>query len=348
MKARTQLLPVNQVEHSYRGGDRITALRGGSGAGGPRRPEEWIASMTTMTSDPARGLSRLPEGTLLRDAVMADPQSWLGPAHVDSYGASTELLVKLLDAGQRLPVHLHPDRAFSRKHLGIPHGKTEAWIVLDVDEGARVRLGFAESMRLSQVRAMVDAGDSDGLVGSLRAHAVRPGDAVLVPAGLPHSIDAGVFVLELQEPTDLSIMLEAEGLTLDLRRDGHLGLGFDIALGALHLGALNESDLDGLLLPRERLDTAGIVGLLPVAAEPYFRAHRLRAVGTSPVVAAGFAVALVTTGSGRLVTESGERLDLSRGEVAVVPFLAGEWQLEGMAEAIVCRPPLPQHKGTAP
>jgi mannose-6-phosphate isomerase len=339
---------VNQLDHFYRGGDRIAALRGGSGADGPYRPEEWIASMTTMTSDPERGLSRLADGTLLRDAVVADPRSWLGAPHVDAYGASTELLVKLLDAAQRLPVHLHPDRAFSHRHLGIPHGKTEAWIVLDVAQEAQVRLGFAESMRLAQVRSMVHAGDSAGLVASLRACELRPGDAMLVPAGLPHSIDAGIFLLELQEPTDLSILLEAEGVPVDVRRDGHLGLGFDVALGALRLDALDETELDGLLVRREQRDAAGITGLLPAAAEPYFRGHHLRAVDVSPVVAAGFAVVLVTAGAGRLVTESGEALELSRGDVAVVPFAAGEWHVEGAVEAIVCRPPLPEYSAAMP
>lgn len=337
MRAVPQLLPPNQVEHFYRGGNRIAAFRHGPPTGRARQPEEWIASMTTMTSHVDRGLSRLADGTLLRDAVVADPVSWLGPAHVDAYGKSTELLVKLLDAGQRLPVHLHPDRAFARRHLGLPHGKTEAWIVLDIDEGAQVRLGFAEPMRLSQVRAMSDAGDSAGLVASLRALAVRPGDTVLVPAGVPHSIDAGVFVLELQEPTDLSILLEAEDLDLDLHRDGHLGLGFDVALTALRLDPLRDADLDALVASPE--DAPGITGLLPTAAEPYFRAHRLRAVVASPTVPAGFAVVLGIAGAGRLVTQHGDALDVCGGDAAVVPYAAGDWWVAGAIEVVVCRPP---------
>ena len=146
MTTLAQLLPLNQVEHFYRGGERIAAFRGAEGYAGMHSPEEWIASMTTMTSRGEDGLSRLADGVLLRDAVTANPLAWLGPEHVDQFGISTELLVKLLDAGQRLPVHLHPDRAFSRAHLGLAHGKTEAWIILDVADGAQVRLGFAESM----------------------------------------------------------------------------------------------------------------------------------------------------------------------------------------------------------
>src|SRR5919202_4708695 len=154
VSARPQLLPLNQVDHFYLGGQRISAFRrtGATGvAGGERRPEEWIASMTTMSSDPERGRSRLADGTLLSDAVTNDPENWLGAAHVTAFGPSTELLVKLLDAGQRLPVPLPPDRAFARRHLGLPHGKTEAWIVLEAGAGAGVQLGFEDTMRRADV-----------------------------------------------------------------------------------------------------------------------------------------------------------------------------------------------------
>lgn len=346
--SRPQLLPSNRFEHFYLAGDHLAALRGGPGM--PYGPEEWLASTTTRAGQAEQGLSRLADGTLLRDAIEADASGWLGVDHVAAFGASSELLVKLLDAGQRLPVHLHPHRAFSRRHLGLPHGKTEAWIVLDATEGAEVRLGFANTMALSDVRAMVDKQDSTGLLKSLVALTVRPGDAVLVPAGLPHCINAGIFVLELQEPSDLSILLEWDGFAVSGPGDAHLGLGLDTALQALELSALEPSDVEHLVLPHERVTSAGVVSLLPAAADAYFRAHRVPSPGPStpaPVVDAGFAVVLVPRGAGRLVARSGDVLDVTRGDVAVVPWAAGPWGLYGDVEALVCRPPLPAVSGPA-
>lgn len=335
---RPQLLPPNQIEHFYRGGDRITALRGGSG--GLYRPEEWIASVTTMAGQTALGLSRLSDGTLLRDAIAAEPEGWLGPAHVAAYGTSTELLVKLLDAGERLPVHVHPDRAFARQHLSLAHGKTEAWIVLEADEGARVRLGFAESMRPADVRAMAEAQDTEAMVGALVSRPVRPGDAVLVPAGLPHCIDAGLLVLELQEPTDLSILLEWAGFAVDGPQQGHLGLGFDLAYQALRYDALDDAELDRLVVAGDQMEAADLASLMPAAADPFFRAHRLRSSQASAVVEPGFSVVLVTGGTGHLVSGA-ERLEVWRGNAIVVPWGAGDWHLTGEIDAVVCRPPLP-------
>jgi mannose-6-phosphate isomerase len=331
VKAAPQLLPPNQLEHFYRGGRRIAALRGGSASPGMSRPEEWLASMTTMSSSDTRGLSRLGDGSLLRDAVRADPEGWLGPAHVARFGASTELLVKLLDADQRLPVHLHPDRAFARAHLSAGHGKTEAWYVLSADPGATVRLGFTEPVTADRLRRLVADRDTDALVGALHRLTVAPGDAVLVPAGTPHSIDPGVFVIEQQEPTDFSILLEARDLPLDLDRDGHLGLGYDVALQAVDRAALTDEALAGLV---RRGQKAG--DLMPPGAAEFFRLH-----SAEPSYEPGFAVVVVIDGGGRFEADGAAPFDVQRGDAVVVPFAAGRWRIDGTAWALVSRPPRP-------
>ena len=196
-------LPSNQFDHFYRGGNRIGKLR--NGPGGPMRPEEWIGSTTTRFGESVNGLSKLSNGKLLRDEVNADPVSWLGEKHFAKFGSSVEILVKLLDPDQRLPVHYHPNRKFAADKLHLNHGKTEAWIILDAPAGAKVGVGFKEKIAKEKVASLVKVHDSQGLLDSLNFLEVKAGDAVFVPAGVPHAIEAGIFVLELQEPTELSI-----------------------------------------------------------------------------------------------------------------------------------------------
>ena len=337
------LLPVNQFDHFYRGGDRIGALR--HGPGGPQRPEEWIGSTTARFGQAPQGFSVLPDGRLLIEAVESDPDAWLGPDHVARFGVDTEVLIKLLDLDQRLPVHLHPNRSFSRTHLGLAHGKTEAWYVLDAPAGAEVGVGFKEAMTLAQVSDWVAQRDSDALLSALRTRVVRPGDAMLVPAGLPHTVAAGVFVLELQEPTDLSILLEWQGFAVDGMKDGHLDLGFDTALQAVDLSAVSDSDLDRLVQPREAIERAGLVSTMPAAADGYFRAHRFDSSDGPVSVDAGFAIVLVLSGSGVLSSPGGS-LGVTRGDVVLVPFASGAYSLhhDGSGPGlvgVVCRPPAP-------
>jgi mannose-6-phosphate isomerase len=342
MSAHVTLLPCNQFDHLYRGGNRIGALR--SGPGGPQRPEEWIGSTTARFGQAPQGFSALPDGRLLIEAIDAEPEAWLGAAHLARYGTSTEVLVKLLDLDQRLPVHLHPNRAFSKTHLGLAHGKTEAWYVLDAPEGAEVGVGFKDAMSFDQVSDWVRERDSAALLGALQTRVVRPGDAMLVPAGLPHTVADGVFVLELQEPTDLSILLEWAEFAVDGSKDGHLDLGFETALQAVDLSAVSSSDLDRLVLTRDQLDVAGLHSIMPAAADPYFRAQRIDTSAGAVGVDAGFAIVLATEGRGIIHTSQGDH-EVARGDVLLIPFAAGDWSAssEGSRSlvAVACRPPAP-------
>jgi mannose-6-phosphate isomerase len=153
------------------------------------RPEEWIGSTTTRFGEAVNGLSKLSDGRLLKDAISADPVSWLGEKHLEKFGNSIEILVKLLDPDQRLPVHYHPNQSFAKEKLHMNHGKTEAWIILDAPVGAKVGIGFKKQMSKAEVAALVKAHDSQGLLDSLVFKEVKAGDAVFVPAGVAHEAD---------------------------------------------------------------------------------------------------------------------------------------------------------------
>lgn len=243
-----ELGPNRPPERFYRGGRAIAAFRGEPPAA-EREPEDWIGSVTTVRGEAELGLTRLPDGRLLRDAVAEDPVSWLGAEHAARWGADVRLLVKLLDAGQRLPVHAHPDDGFAGRHLGCRHGKAEAWYIL---EGGTVHVGLTQEVSVDELADLVRSQDVDALLGLLHAVRVEPGDVVWVPPGELHAIGEGVFLLELQQPEDLSILLEWEGFAIDGAAEGHLGLGFDRALAAVNRGARRVEELAELVRPAPR------------------------------------------------------------------------------------------------
>jgi mannose-6-phosphate isomerase len=316
---RPQPLPPNVLRHFYAGGARIAALRG-LVLDSDHMPEEWIGAVSTMFGSD-RGLSRFEDGTLVRDAVRADPEAYLGAEHVARYGADTALLVKLLDAGQRLPIHFHPGRAFARAALGSRYGKTEAWLIVEAEPGAAVWVGFKRTVELDEVREWMRAQDAAAMLAAMHELPVSRGDAVFVPAGTPHAIGEGLLIAELQEPTDLSVLLEWDGFELS-PDDGHLGLGWDRALQALDLRAV---------------DAPSAAPDLPPEADPYFRADRLSGGAT---LDAGFAILIGLAGSGTLATEGGE-LAVGRGSAVLIPHAAGDGELRGDVIALLCRPPAP-------
>jgi mannose-6-phosphate isomerase len=328
MTASATKLPPNPIRHFYRGGPAIAELRG-IDVGGDHSPEEWIGSASTLFGESERGLSRLPDGGLVRDALAADPEGWLGADHVARFGASPALLVKLLDAGERLPVHHHPDRPFAHEHLGLDFGKTEAWIVLAARDGAEVAVGWCEDVAQGTLRAWVRDQDHDALLGALNPLPVSAGDAVFVPAGVPHAIGEGILIAEVQEPTDLSILLEWEGFGIEDEQAATLGLGWDVALASVEREARDAAPLRGV-----GGDDASVRELLPAAAAPFFSAQRIAPGGGSVQLPAGFAVVVVVEGSGTLAG-----LDVTRGDALLVPHAAGPVSADGDLVAIACRPP---------
>lgn len=329
------VLPANQPRQFYRGGASIASLRG-AGGGGEFGPEDWVASVTTRFGQSESGLSLLPDGRRLRDAVAAQPRDWLGSDHVAAFGDSTALLVKLLDAGQRLPVHCHPSDEFARQHLGSRFGKTEAWIVIGTT-GADpvVYLGFRRDVAPETVAAWVSTQDCSTMLDALNEIPVRPGDTVHVPAGTPHAIGSGVFIVELQQPTDLSVMLEWDGFLAGAEQ-AFLGMDQQTALRVVNRSGLSESTLS-TLIKRTANSAQPRVPLLVEQAWEFFYAERLHPQGCVQL-APSFGVLIVLDGSGALRYE-GDALDLRRGDTVVVPHAAGATAIEGSIVAVHCRPP---------
>jgi mannose-6-phosphate isomerase len=321
------VLPPNVLRHFYEGGARIAALRGLE-LDSDHMPEEWIGAVNTTFGDETRGLSRLADGTYVRDAIAADPEAYLGADHVARWGTDPGLLVKLLDAGQRLPVHFHPGRAFAAEALGLDHGKTEAWIIVEAGPGASVHAGFAEDVDLETVRRWMRDQDSAAMLAAMRELPVRAGDAVFVPAGTPHAIGDGILLVELQEPTDLSVLLEWNGFELT-EEEGHLGLGWDRVLQALDTSAWDDERLATLTAPG-----AG-TSILGPDADPYFRAER---VSAGDRLDPGFSILVGIEGAGTLVTDGGGEEPFARGDAVLVPHAAGAGELRGDVVALRSRP----------
>lgn len=337
---RPVLMPPNRLVHFYRGGAGITRLRRVP-APAERSPEEWLASVTTRHGEDRTGLSTLPDGTLLRDAVAADPLTWVGPHPQPGGPGDTGVLVKLLDAGQRLPVHLHPTREFARHHLGGCYGKTEAWYVLETaGDRPQVHLGWRAEVSAAELTRAVAEQDATWMLDRMHAVDVRPGDAVHVPAGSVHAIGAGILLVEVQEPTDLSLLVEHTGFAAP--EDAFLGLSAADALTAVDRSAWG-ADRVAELVRHVPLDSraADPVLLLPGEAEEFFRADLLApAPGSAVAVEPGFAVTVVVRGDGRLAGEAGETA-VTAGDVLAVPYAAGPWTLAGAVTAVLCRPAAP-------
>ena len=323
------VLGANQpAARFYQGGEQIARFRAGAPAE-PRTPEDWIGSVTTVRGQFPVGLTLLPDGRQLVDAISAAPTDWLGPAHVARFGSDAMLLVKLLDAGQRLPIHAHPDGKFAAAHISAAHGKAEAWYIL---EPGTVYLGLTRDVDRDELLEMVAGQHTARLLSLMHAIEVAAHDTVFVPHGLLHAIGAGILLAEVQEPEDLSILLEWDGFELDGRADGHLGVGFEVALTAVETRGRSRDEI-AALLRHSQSDGSVLVD----ESLPYFRLDRVTDGADIPP---GFAIVIALEGLLTLTTAGGASVDLPAGSTTLVPFGAGAMRFAGSGTALVTRPPL--------
>ena len=107
------------------------------------------------------------------------------------------LLLKLLDAHDKLSLQVHPPEKLADRLGGEP--KTEFWYIAAADPGAELYLGFRESITRHQFEKALRDGTAADYVHKIR---VRTGDAVFLPAGRCHAVGAGILLIEVQQNSD--------------------------------------------------------------------------------------------------------------------------------------------------
>jgi mannose-6-phosphate isomerase len=114
------------------------------------------------------------------------------------------LLVKLIDAHDRLSVQVHPSCAQSAAMGLAEPGKPEAWVIMEAAPGSRLYVGLERGVTEDQLRTALQTGDVESC---LHSFAARVGDCINVPAGTVHAIGEGIVLAEVQQPSDLTFRL---------------------------------------------------------------------------------------------------------------------------------------------
>ncbi len=174
---------------------------------GGRRMEQWRPDLppgpigeSWDVADHERGMSVLADGELrgntLRDLVRAHGQSLIGKGF---RGGPFPLMVKLIDATDRLSIQVHPDDALARK-LGVgDNGKTECWLMLA--DGGELYQGTRVGVTREIFAQALTAGS---LVETLNRFEVKAGDFFFLEARTVHALGAGCLLFEIQQTSDVT------------------------------------------------------------------------------------------------------------------------------------------------
>lgn len=176
------------------GGRELERLYGKNLPAGKRIGESWeIADRPGDESVVANGPFA---GKTLRWLMEHHSRELLGGAR-PAVGNRFPLLIKLLDAREKLSLQVHPPAEKASELGGEP--KTEMWFIADAAPGAELFAGLKRGV----ARAGFEKKIADGTVADcFHRVPVRTGDAVFLPSGRVHAIGGGLVIFEIQQNSD--------------------------------------------------------------------------------------------------------------------------------------------------
>jgi mannose-6-phosphate isomerase len=148
------------------------------------RPE----AVSVVNNGPLKGKS-------LRWLVENHGPELLGSAR--SLNGRFPLLIKILDAEEKLSLQVHPPAAIASSMGGEP--KTEMWYVTEARQGAELFVGLKQGATRAQFEAQIRDGSVSNCFHRL---AVGQGDAMFLPSGRVHAIGGSVVIFEVQQNSD--------------------------------------------------------------------------------------------------------------------------------------------------
>lgn len=250
-------------------------------------------------------------GRNIADLLSEFKGSLIGKKNYERFGNEFPLLIKFIDAKQDLSIQVHPDDALAMKRHNSK-GKTEMWYVVDADEGAHLRSGFAKKVTPAEYEKSVE---DNTITDILADYKVRPGDLFFLPAGRVHSIGAGSFIAEIQQTSNITYRI------YDFNR-----LGADGKPRELHT-SLAKDAIDYTVLPDYRSSYSVKKNAeTPLISCPYFitSLYELDApVSRDMSGLDSFMVVICVEGEGSVTDGNGNTVSIRRGETVLLPATSG-------------------------
>ncbi len=155
-------------------------------------------------------------------------EAWVLSCHRDGRNLEEEvpILIKLIDARDKLSVQVHPDDEYAYRVEGEP-GKTEMWYIVDHEPGAQLIYGFKRELSKQEFESRIRDNTLDEVVNYVPVH---KGDVFFISAGTLHAIGAGILIAEIQQNSNTTYRVSDYGR---LGADGkprplHIGKALDV------------------------------------------------------------------------------------------------------------------------
>ncbi len=259
------------------------------------------------------------EGMTMREYIDTYGNEVVGSAHT---GGDFPLLVKLIDACDKLSVQVHPDDDYAAR-VEHDRGKTEMWYIVEADEGAEIIYGLADGISAAEFRSMVRQGR---LSDTMRHCPVHAGETYFIPSGMLHAIGSGILIAEIQQNCDLTYRVydyDRRGADGSLR-ELHVDKALDVTV------PFTEDEVNAIRYESGAADSETL------AHCRYFKTSKLCVTAPTELTVDGasFAFVLCLGGEGEIVS-GGEKHPVSLADGYFLPAGLGDVTIGGEMTVLV-------------
>ncbi len=228
----------------------------------------------------------------------------LGDARLE--GGRFPLLIKLLDAQDKLSLQVHPPASRSVELHGEP--KTEMWFIAEAAPGAELYVGLKSGV----TRADFERRIQDGRVAEcFHRLPVQAGDAMFLPSGRVHAIGAGLVIFEIQQNSDTTYRV------FDWNRAGLDGRPRELHV-AQSLASIDFNDFEPTLAGGAEVRVANCL-VRQLVCDPLFKVELFRAQGDDRISLAASRMQLIGVVAGEVRIQDGSTPVLRAGDFCLLP-----------------------------
>lgn len=229
------------------------------------------------------------------------------------------LLIKLIDAKDKLSIQVHPDEEYANKRHN-KHGKNEMWYVMDTYGDAKLLIGLKENVTKEDLKKAID--NKENIEDMFNYFDIKKGDAFYIPSGCIHAILGNVIIAEIQTPSDVTYRLydwnrvDKNGKSRELHIEDSFNVIKNINAFSLKSSKNNKIKTD-------------ILEINTVFSNDYFTTEEYIISGdyNSNTNEETFEIIIVLEGNG-IIESNVNSIDLNIGKTVLVPSSFGNYTIK--------------------
>jgi mannose-6-phosphate isomerase len=246
-------------------------------------------------------------------------QEFLGRAKLAASGRFP-LLIKILDAQEKLSLQVHPPAAKAAELGGEP--KTEMWYVADATPEADLYVGLRKGVTQGEFEQKIKAGTVEECFHRIQ---VRKGDVMFLPSGRVHALGAGSVIFEIQQNSDTTYRV------FDWNRVDSAGKPRELHVEQ-SLASIDFQDFEPSLV-KTAFTSAGEGRVRELVNDPLFRVELVQ-LSTGKQMRSDGCMTIVGVLKGSLRAQDGSgHLPLNAGDFCLVPASCKDVEFTAVGDA---------------